>query len=884
MREIRPAAFLLLLLGCLPAAAGQESVYEHRVYNTVHSGKTPPRIDGDLSDPCWEQVEWGADFIQWEPSEGDPPSQPTAFKILYDDHALYVAYRAYDSEPELIVRHLARRDYFPGDWVEINIDSYFDGRTAFSFTASASGTRGDEFVSNDGDVWDGNWDPVWEFETKLDEEGWTAEARIPLSQLRFADKEEHVWGIQIQRRLFRKEERSLWQPKSKDEAGWVSRFGELRGIRGIPPAHRMELLPYTVAKVDRFKKTPGDPFNDGSRSDLSSGLDGKIGVTTDLTLDLTVNPDFGQVEADPSEVNLTAFETFFSEKRPFFIEGSNIIDFGISPSIAGGSHTQDNLFYSRRIGRPPRHRPDLGDGEYAEVPDETSILGALKLTGKTRQGLSVGILESMTAEESATMERFGSERKETVEPFSNFFVGRLQKDFERGRTRIGGMVTAVNRRLDAEHLEFNHASAYSGGVDFLHYWSDRSWYVAATAAASRVEGEETALLETQTSSARYYQRPDNDYEDVDSTRTALGGHAGSFRVSKISGRGNVRFETGAAWRSPGFEVNDVGFMRRADQINQFTWFGYSLRRPFSIFRRMDINGNQWVDWDFGGTTLSKRFNVNLSATFKNQWSAGAEANRETEFISNTALRGGPSSKWPGNWSASFWVDSDRRRFITHDFGAYYGWGDEGSHETWEAWVSLSFRPTNAVLVSVNPFYNESRADLQFVGIRPLGDSERYLFGELDQKTTGFTVRMDYTITPNLTVQYYGAPFLSAGSYGRFKRITDARADEYLDRFHAFSNEEIAYDSGEGVYAIDEDSNGEVDYSISDPDFNFRDFNSNLVFRWEFRPGSTLFLVWSQARSGFDPDGRFSYGDDLDSLFDVYPSNTFLVKVNKWFSL
>ena len=347
---MRKAAFVLPVAAALCLAGvrevqGQGGAHERRAYTTAHTGPEPPRIDGAPDDACWNLVESASDFVQWEPAEGQPPTFQTAFKILYDEHFLYIAYRAHDGEPQRIADLLARRDGFPGDWVEINIDSYFDHRTAFSFTSSVSGTRGDEFISNDGDNWDGNWDPIWELRTHVDAQGWTAEVRIPLSQLRFADKEEQVWGIQVQRRLFRKEERSLWQPKSKNESGWVSRFGELRGIRGIHAQRQVELLPYTVGKGESFEKVAGDPFRDGRDSDLALCLDGKVGVTSDLTLDFTVNPDFGQVEADPSEVNLTAFETRFQEKRPFFIEGSSILDFTIAPSIAGGSFTADNLFY-----------------------------------------------------------------------------------------------------------------------------------------------------------------------------------------------------------------------------------------------------------------------------------------------------------------------------------------------------------------------------------------------------------------------------------------------------------------------------------------------------------------------------------------------------------
>ena len=876
---------LIILTRSNTSAYAQDSAYQSRIYTTKYADPAPPQIDGDLSDRCWENVEWSGDFTQWEPTSGARPSQQTKFKIVYDDEALYVAYRVYDTNPELIDDILARRDWFPGDWVEINIDSHLDKRTAYSFTCSVSGTKNDEFVSGDGNNWDTNWDPIWEFKTRIDEEGWTAEARIPFSQLRYGNKEEHVWGIQVTRRFFREEERSTWQPISNDESGWVSRFGELHGIRGIRAQRQIEILPYSLAKSERSEQVTGDPFNDGSASKINFGVDGKFGVTSDLTLDFTVNPDFGQVEADPSEVNLSAFETFFDEKRPFFIEGSSILDFRIAPAIAGGSFTRDNLFYSRRIGLRPHHDPDLADSdEYAELPSNTSILGAFKLTGKTKKGLSIGIMENMTAKESAEIEFLGNRRKETVEPFTNFFVARVEQDINKGDTRIGGMVTAVNRNIEEAHLDFLHRSAYSGGVNFFQYWKNRSWQFSANGAVSRVQGDAQALLETQTSSARYYQRPDNDYRSLDSTRTTLSGHAGSVRVARTSGSGPLRFETGVAWRSPGFEANDIGFMRRADEINQFAYFGYSVREPVGIFRRFRIDTRQHLDWDFGGTNLLRRGDLNFNANTRGNWSFDTELTRILETTSNTELRGGPSSRWPGESEAKFRVDSDSRARLSFRVGGTLAQGDEESSSTRKGWFTVAYRPSNAIRLSVNPSYTANKRELQYIQTSSFAGEDRYLFGRLDQKIAALTLRVDYTITPNLTVQFYGAPFVSTGEYTDFKRITNPLADAYTDRFREFTGAEIQFDPANEVYNVDEDGDTSTDYQIENPNFNFREFNSNLVVRWEFQPGSLLYLVWSQSRENIGSSGMFSLGDEYDALFRQHPQNIFLIKVSKWFSL
>jgi hypothetical protein len=868
------------LLAFAALSAASSAAANTRVYTTARA-PIAPRIDGRIDEPIWDSVEWAGDFIQRDPAEGEPPSVQTAFKILYDDQNVYVAYRAFDPQPDQIANILARRDHFPGDWVEINIDSYHDHRTAFSFTASVSGTQGDEFISEDGNSWNSNWDPVWEHKARIDGEGWTAEVRIPLSQLRYGNKEEHVWGIQVMRRLYRNEERSTWQMIPKGENGWVSKFGELRGIRGIKAQRRIELLPYTLAQAERFEKIEGDPFADGSRGKISGGLDGKVGVTSDLTLDFTINPDFGQVEADPSQVNLTAFETFFQERRPFFIEGNNILQFRLAPSVAFGTHTRDKLFYSRRIGRQPHYRADWHEDGSVDQPDHTSILGAFKLTGKTKKGMSIGILESATAKEKAEIDLEGQRRKVTVEPFSNYFVGRLQQDFRRGDTRLGGMFTAVNRKIEDSEVEFLHDAAYAGGLDFFHYLAERRYYLALNLLRSNVRGSEEAILGTQTAPARYYQRPDNDGQSVDSTRTSLSGHSGCLRIGKS--KGNLNFETGIAWRSPGFEINDVGFMRNADEINQFSWVGYSFRNPFSIFRRMGLNFNQWFDFEYGGENLYRAVNFNTNASFVNNWNYNFSISREGDRISNYELRGGPSIRMAGNVNWEVGINSDYRRRLSFGLGTWASRHDEDSGVSNGVWTYVTWRPSNAIRIELNPSYSHNQPEMQYTTACSVEDDTRYIYAHLDQKTFDLSFRIDYSLTPNLTLQYYGSPFVSAGRYGNFKRITAPRARAYRDRF-VFLGEELRYDTGDSYYYVDEDDDGADDYSFSDPDFNVRAFNSNLVIRWQYSPGSSLYLVWSQSRFGYATHGDFELREDLDGLFDVHPHNVFLLKVSRWFNL
>ncbi|MFA9393047.1 MAG: DUF5916 domain-containing protein [Prolixibacteraceae bacterium] len=851
-------------------------------YQTAFT-ETPPEIDGLLNDDCWDLVEWSGDFTQTTPYENQPPTQQTAFKILYDNNNLYVFICAYDTEVDKVRRILSRRDDFSGDFVEINIDSYFDKQTAFSFTAMASGSKGEEAISNNGNNWDDSWNPIWFLKTSIDDKGWYAEFKIPLSQLRFGNKEEHVWGLEVMRNLYREQERSHWQFIPKGSPGFVHLFGELHGIKNIKPKRQVEILPYFLAKTETFEKEEGNPFADGTRSGISAGIDGKIGITNDFILDFTVNPDFGQVEADPSEVNLTAFESYFSEQRPFFVEGKNIYQFRPSNPIVINNFGSDNLFYSRRIGRYPQYYPATENGEYVNMPESTSILSAMKLSGKTKKGMSVGIMESITANETAEIDREGERRKEQVEPLSNYFVGRVQQDFKKGETVLGGIVSAVNRDISNPAMNYLLKSAYSGGIDFQHNWKERTWYVAANGTFSHVRGSEEALLNTQTSSARYYQRPDATHVLLDSNLTSLSGYGASFKFGKNSKK-RLRFQTSITLKSPGLELNDVGYMRSADMIHHGTWMGYYLQDPFSIFRNFYLNLNYWMYLNYEGKLLSTFANMNFNTQFKNKWRINGSSTRQNESLSTTMLRGGPSFTQPGNTNMNLNIQSDYSKKVAFYMGNYHSFGDDNCGSYHEYWTGFEIRPMNSMSVSLSGSYSKQNNQLQYIETTKFDDENRYVFAQIEQQTVNLTIRVNYTITPELSLQYYGQPFICSGKYDQLKKITAPHANLYLNRFHTFTLNELSYDPEEEQYNIDENVDGSVDYNISKPDFNFLQFRSNMVVRWEFRPGSTAYLVWSQGRTGTDSNGNFNFGNDLQALFTEQPHNVFLLKFNYWFSL
>ncbi len=813
------------------------------------------KIDGILDEPLWRKITPATGFVQQEPNEGEPATEKTEVYVAYDDDAIYVAIYAHDSNPAEIKGLLARRDEEPpSDWVGIAFDSYADQRTAFEFGVNPAGVKVDALWSNDTNR-DKNWDAVWDVATRIVEDGWIAEFRIPLSQLRFSKNGARSWGFQVRRVINRKNELDYWRHVPKDASGMVSLYGKLAGINDLPEKKHLQIMPYGVASADYRPAESDNPFTRGGKYDYRAGIDLKYGVTSNLTLDATINPDFGQVEADPSEFNLTAYETYFEEKRPFFIEGSNIFNYSIG--VGDGDLGDETLFYSRRIGRVPQYYPDVPSDGHVDFPRQTRILGAAKLTGKTDNGLSIGILEAVTGEERAAIAVGTRKYKEIVEPLTNYFVARVQKDFNEGRTAFGGIVTSVIRDIPNENLNFLNRRAYSGGLDFFHRWHNNEYIFNAKLLGSYVTGHKEAIQRLQKSSARYYQRPDAPHVKYDPNRTSLSGYAGTFILAKMGG-GHWRFGLGNLFRSTGFEVNDLGFMRTADFIAGFVWVGYRQYIPGSFYRQYSINHNLWYVSTFGNERIGTGGNLNCNIQFLNYWRAFMGVNREMPRLNTGLLRGGPSFKEPGSWSVWAGIRSDSRKKISGGAFTNYHVDDQGFY-SFSFNPNLTIRPSGRFNMSLFVNYNPSTNDRQYIGHDTDDEGDHYIFGRLHRKTFVLVMRLNYTLTPNLSIQFYGQPFVTAGAYSDFREIADPLADAYSQRFRPY------------------------DYSDS-PDFNFRQFRSNLVVRWEYSPGSVVYLVWSQGRTDFKEDGRFRLRNDLTSLFDTRAENVFLIKANRWFSL
>ena len=837
-----------------------------RVYHATRLASAPPKVDGKLDDACWSEGEWTGDFTQREPHEGKPGSQPTQLKILYDDQYLYVAMRAYDSELAPQPRLRGQRDELTGDIVGVNFDSYFDKRTGFEFDLTSGGSKIDLVLKNDG--WDTSWNAVWDGKVGMEANAWVAEFRIPFSQLRYSNQPEQIWGLHSWRWINRLQEESDWQLLPMDSPGFVYSFGELHGIRDLPPSRRIELLPYVLGKYATSTREAGNPYRKGEETDFAAGLDAKVGLTSNFTMDLTVNPDFGQVEADPSLVNLTTYETFFEEKRPFFLEGKNIFEYGIN---------DDLLFYSRRIGHAPAFDPPTTGFE--KVPTATRILSAAKLTGKTPEGLSVGVLESITEREVARITENDVERRQTVEPLTNYTVARIQQDIDKGRTVVGGIVSATRRNLiDGTEGLFTR-NAYTGGLDVLHYWSDRTYYLDFRAVGSRVEGSPAAIEALQENSVHNYQRPDATHLGVDPEARHLEGTGGQLKAGKGS-NGNWRYYGSVDWRSPGLELNDLGYLMTADQIRQSAQLQYVDTKAVGFHRKYDVELTETNTFDFGGTPLQHKVQLTGSLMTAGNWNFWGEADYNSTLLDTRVLRGGPALRTPGG--ASLWIggqtDSSKKQQFRLEYGRALSF--DGHSRYAEIVPQFSARIRNIINLGVKVSYARDVEDFQFVGTATAAGTNRYVMGRMDQTTLATTLRLDVNLTPELSLTYYGSPFVSTGRFAGFKLVTDPRAAKYENRFRRLDALAVR-DAASNTYQV---SDPDGSFTFANPDFSWRELKSNLVLRWEYKAGSTVYVVWTQNRASADFFGDFSAGSEYRRLFKAHPDNTFLIKFSYWFSI
>jgi hypothetical protein len=811
---------------------------------------TPPVLDGDLSDPAWQSAPEFTDFTQHDPVDGAPATMLTSVRIVYDEKAIYFGVRMDD--PQRPTSLLVRRDTFaPTDFLSINIDPQLDRLTGAAFTVTPANSQIDSVLFNDISE-DTSWDAVWESATRITAEGWVAEVRIPFSQLRFPDRDSHVWGLNITRRTVRNNELVRIVNTRKGDTGFVSRFADLVGIEGIRRGRALEVMPYAVARSDtRTGLNSADPLRERQDQHFDGGVDLKYALTSSLTLTGTINPDFGQVEVDPAVVNLSEFETFFPEKRPFFTEGIGNFSFNNSPAPSRFNFIfPPQPFYSRRIGRAPQVRPQA---EFIDVPASTTILGAAKLTGSLPGGWTIGVLDAVTGEEEARFASRGTIGVQPAEPLTNYFVTRATKSFG-SRGRLGIIATAVNRQLPNE-LSGLRENSYSGGLDGYAQTADRAWIFEGAILGSHVDGSASAIASTQLSPGRYYQRPDAGHVVFDPTLTSLQGWGARGMVSKATGvwRPNIQVQA----FSPGFETNDAGFMQRGDIVSGHALMQYLDQKVTSRFRQKNLFFGVYQNSNFDGDILRQGVMVDHSATLANYWTYGGQLFGWGSAVSDRLTRGGPLVSTASGWQSRVQFGTDSRKRYTVGIAADADRSGDGSNGQ-RAGVELSARPMSNLRLTVKPTVSRSYASHQF--IRSLIDpaatatyGRSYVFGELDQRSFELATRVDWTVTPRLSFQLFLQPFIASGDYHDLHSLVAPRTRNY----ESFTGD------------------------VAEPDFNLRSLRGSAVARWEFRPGSALYVVWNENRAETAQIGDFQFERDLRAITAAPSHDVFLVKVSYW---
>ena len=805
-----------------------------------------PAIDADLSDEVWQSAPEITGFIQHDPDDGKPASQATMVKVAYDDQAIYFAAKLDDRNK--VTAALGRRDNnFESDWFRIYIDSQHDKLTGAEFWVNPANVQLDGIVYNDiYDDW--SWDGVWQSAAKVVPGGWLVEVKIPYSQLRFPDKAVHTWGINFGRKIFANQEIDWLVNTPKGQSGLASRFADLTGIDGIHPQRALELLPYAVGRSNLDTGVAsGDPLNRSTAYKAAAGLDLKYSLTSTLRLTGTINPDFGQVELDPAVINLSDTETSFSEKRPFFTEGSSIFNFGNGPANfrVSFNFNSPNLFYSRRIGRSPQGINSIS-ADYLHAPDETTILGAAKLTGKVGKGWSVGVLDAITSAEHA---RFATDQRmgrQAVEPLSNYFVARSTKEY--GKSRIGFIYTDVKRDVPNE-LTFLRSGAHVAGVDGYTKFRKDNWLWEWQTAASNVSGSATAIDSTQRSSAHYFNRPDAPYLKYDPNRTSLSGFGGRTMVAKQTG--HWRPVIGVAAWSPGFEVNDVGFMPRADAITSHAVINYVNDSTTKHFRDVEFWVGKYQNWNYGGHDLTANgVYGNWFAQIKNYWYGYGWGGFNSRVLDDRKTRGGPLAERPSNYNYGVGIGSDNRKkvFVEAEVENY-----RAKDSSWERGgrISATYRPSSNVKLSFSPSFYRQFSYAQYV----TREGSHYVFSGIDQRTFDLGTRVEWTANARLSFQLYLQPFIATGDYHDYRELARPRSDEYTP------------------YAY-----------RGNPDFDYHSVRGSAVVRWEFRPGSALYVVWNENREDTLGVGDFRLRRDFSALRTAPSKDVFLIKVSYWLPL
>ena len=861
-------------------------------------------VDGRLDEQAWQRATPVTELRQFQPTEGAPASLATEVRVLYDDEALYIGARMRDPlGPAGIRAPLARRDQLLAadgnngsfnslttDKFAVVLDPYHNHLDEVWFEVNPAGVRGDQFSG------DPSWDPIWEAASHVDGDGWTAEMRIPYSQLRFSRDAEQTWGLQLWRYADRLNEQDMWAFRRRNESGGAAFFGHLGGLTIAERPRQLELLPYVVSRGQFKYAAPGDPYHDSRDLGMSVGGDLKYLLTSNLTLDATFNPDFGQVEVDPATLNLSAYETFYDEKRPFFVAGRSAFSFGGMSCYFCSNTSGLGVFYSRRIGRPPQLNGYVDDhSEFADMPDNATILGAAKVTGRTKGGYTIGVLDAVAQRETARyLTAPGAPHTgQVVEPLTNYFVGRVRKELKQGATTVGTVLTSTLRRMgdDPVVAEQLRSRATAVGLDWTHRWHQREYAWRGSMVASDVAGSAAAIARTQRSSAHFFQRPDREVTGdgffgarFDTTATSLRGYGLYTRLAKENG--DWLWEAAQNWRSPGFEVNDLSFLDRAD----YRWMNFNVARQWTVpgrwYRNIftSLGGQQQFNYD--GLRTDQQAQVYYGMEFHNYWNLRTFAIYRPTTDEDRLTRGGPVVKRTGYTFGHFQVSTDPRRRAVFDVTLEGARGVSSGTRSFTLQPGVAFKPAASVFVQLSPYYNADEDVAQYV--TAVEDStatafggSRYVFAFIKTHTFSLDTRVNWTLKPDLTLQLFAQPFFASGDYGRFREFAAPRVIRKVEYGRDLGT--IVRDDATAVYTVDPDGSAgpAAPFTFDDPNFTFRSLRGTAVLRWEYRPGSQLFFVWTQQRSGTDPFGDFHLDRDYPALFRDRPDNVFLVKATYW---
>ena len=831
----------------------------------------PVIVDGLLDEEVWKSGTAVGDFTQRDPDQGVAPRQRTEVRIAYDDDAIYVGARMYDTAPDSVVARLARRDNSANsDMFTILLDPLHDKRTGYYFGVTAAGVLMDGLLMND--EWDDDsWDGVWQARVHRDDRGWTCEMRIPFSQLRFQAATPMVWGVNFQRWTTRYAEQDAMVYTPRGQSGYVSRVPELRGLDGVHPGHTLEVIPYVTNKTEHLTYgssglySPDDPFHSGWKNTPAAGGDIRTSLGSKLTVNATVNPDFGQVEVDPAVVNLSDVETYFQEKRPFFTEGVSVFRCGNNGANSYSSFNwpEPTFFYSRRIGRAPQGGtpdsvgtpPNSAPVDFQDYPNAVHILGAAKITGQAAPGWNVGTVQAVTAREQATLSAAGARSKYGVEPLTYYGVWRAMHDMNDRRQGLGLMAMTTARSFDGSadplrnELNTGSVTAAMDGWTFLD--KKRVWVISGYATGSTLRGSTTRIADLSQSAPHYYQRPDRPDLPKDPNATSLSGWGTRWWLNKQEGDFMLNSAVGAI--SPGFDNNDLGFLSGADVINAHALIGWQWQKPRGWRQYMNIMTALATSWDFGGNSTMKAFWSGWNLEQRNHWSWNATTYAQAPAFSSRATRGGPVMATMANQSWSFYFDTNGNKPWFWSIGYYPFYSASGS---WQQEISPYFqwRPKSNIGLSAGPDFYKGHTDAQFYdNSGTLATGSR--FSQLEQTQVSMNFRIDYSATPNVSFQVYLQPLMTTLRYHDLKELARSRTYEFVP----------------------------VDPAYEDAS-TFASLRGNAVLRWEYHPGSAMYFVWTQERQDDSPVSEFDMAHSMHLVSNAPANNVFMVKVAHHFDL